>query len=415
MTTHVAWSEDGGHKWTIAGGTTHPGYLRSFDAVVAFDPRGHAFILYLAMDEMSFLGPTTRHGEFLHRSLDGGRTWNSSPITLIERAESQQDAVFEHMPKIAADTHAASPHVGNLYAVWDRQSFELRNGDIAVRQSEIMFTRSRDEGKTWSSPRAIDRYAATMNQGVTVGRDGTVYVMYAISKPGDYQIALSVSRDGGETFSGPRPVARTPARTSPVSSFPRSGANGRPSIAIDPRGAPGRLFVVWGDFRNGDRDIFSTTSVDEGRTWALPVRINDDPKSNGKDQAMSWLAVDPSDGSAYVLFYDRRDDPKNLLATVTLARSADGGRTWANYAWSDRASDPKRASLGDYIGLAAEGGRVYGAWTEDVPGEPTKAPAETTRKAEPGEFLVDGRSHPFGPSAIKIGIADFRAAAKAAR
>ena len=119
--------------------------------------------------------------------------------------------------------------------------------------------------------------------------------------------------------------------------FPRPG--GWPVVAIDPRGS-GRLFVVWGDYRRRPR-IVCATSEDSGRTWTEPVRVNDDPRGNGKDQSMQWLAVDPTDGAAYVVFYDRRDDPDNVSATVTLARSTDGGRTFTNYAWSDTASGPE--------------------------------------------------------------------------
>ena len=117
------------------------------------------------------------------------------------------------------------------------------------------------------------------------------------------------------------------------------------------------------------------------------------------------LAVDPSDGVPYVLFYDRRGDPKNLLATMTLARSTDGGRTFANYAWSLNQSDPKQASLGDYISLTALEGRVYGAWPETVPIEKW-APRKS--QTSPGGIVPDDLAMPWGPAPIRVGIADFR-------
>jgi len=132
-----------------------------------------------------------------------------------------------------------------------------------------------------------------------------------------------------------------------------------------------------------------------GRTWAEPIRVNDDPIHDGKDQIRSWVAVDPSDGAAYVVFYDRRGDPKNLLPTVTLARSVDGGRSFRNYAWTDTRSDPMQGVYGDYSGLAARDGLVYGAWMEQA--APTKG----------GPVLkVLGRAG--GPTKIQIGLADFR-------
>jgi hypothetical protein len=76
------------------------------------------------------------------------------------------------------------------------------------------------------------------------------------------------------------------------------------------------------------------------------------------------LAVDPLDGAAYVLFYDRRRDSINRQQIVALAQSTDGGRTFQNYAWTDQPFDAQGVFLGDYTGITALNGRVYGVWTE---------------------------------------------------
>src|ERR1039458_8533223 len=123
-------------------------------------------------------------------------------------------------------------------------------------------------------------------------------------------------------------------------------ANGFPQIAIDPRSndlrskdprnkdpRSRRLYVTWTDYRNGDLDVFCSTSTDGGKKWSAPVRVNNDAVHDGADQFFQWLAVDPIDGSVNVIFYDRRGDPKNRAQTVTLARSTDGGSSFQNYAW----------------------------------------------------------------------------------
>ena len=96
-------------------------------------------------------------------------------------------------------------------------------------------------------------------------------------------------------------------------------AYGFPQIAIDPRSK--RLYVTWSDYRNGDLDVFCSTSADAGRTWTAAVRVNNDSTHNGAEQFFQWLAVDPADGAAYVIFYDRRGDPGNRKQIVVLARS----------------------------------------------------------------------------------------------
>jgi hypothetical protein len=400
---HVAWSEDGGSTWAVADRTTHPEYTRSLDATVAFDTRGHAYLAYIGLDRMTM---GTRHGQFLSRSLDGGRTWEP-PVTLVSQPETEHEPDFDHIPNLVCDVAAESPYGDTVYVVWDRVLGGARGGTMFI-------TRSTDGGETWSEPHAFSTHPTRLAHTTAVASDGTLYVMvaqstvgvmYARPGEGEWEIVLLASRDGGESFDGPYPVVVSRARpdASGITGFPRQG--GWPVMAIDPRG-PGRLHAVWGDYRHGDRDLFATASADGGRTWSDPVRVNDDPVGNGRDQVMHWLAVDPSDGAVYVVFYDRRDDVENRCATVTLARSGDGGRTFANYCWSDRAVDPTAACLGDYLGLAALGGRVCGAWVEDVPAPPG-AERGVPSPPGPGERTPDEREWPWGTSAIRVGFADF--------
>ncbi len=398
---HVAWTADGGKTWTVAKNTTHKDYRVSIDTAIAFDLRGHAYLVFIGMNEMS---QTTRNGEYLLRSTDGGKTWEP-PVTLIENPGGSKP-IFEHIPYIVADNDTASPHAGNVYVVWTRNFFDERGDQINI-------VRSTDGGRTWSKPKVIAHEGSVIS--AVVGSDGTLYLMYVYFTR-DSEVAVAVSRDGGETFADPvtitRPSPNPNKYTGPGAAYAFPRSFGWPSMAIDPRGK-GRLFVAWGDYRNGDRDVMSVTSADQGRTWSKPVRVNNDPVGNGRDQLTQFVAVDPTDGAAYVLFYDRRNDAKNMLPTVTLARSVDGGRTFTNYAWSNKVLDPKQAVFGDYIGMAARGGLVYGAWVENIDSEP--GPRKSPQKVLSGSMTLEPDDWPFGPAAIRVGIADFRAAAGSKR
>src|SRR5690348_1826788 len=48
-----------------------------------------------------------------------------------------------------------------------------------------------------------------------------------------------------------------------------------PAFACDP--GSGQLYIAWSD-KGGDADILFSTSKDGGKTWSVPLRVNDDPK-----------------------------------------------------------------------------------------------------------------------------------------
>jgi hypothetical protein len=109
---------------------------------------------------------------------------------------------------------------------------------------------------------------------------------------------------------------------------------------------------------------------------------------------MQWLAVDPLDGSANIVFYDRRNDADNRKPMVVLARSTDGGKSFTNYVWDSNPFDPDEQFIGDYSGIAALGGKVYGIWarTPGAADKPDAASTETTKKVR---------------DYVEVGVADF--------
>ena len=395
---HAAYSADAGHTWQAAVGVDPKNYRVSGDVSAAFDNQGHAFVCYIAFDKLGTFNywahGATRNGIFVRRSLDGGKTWEADHIPVAEQTSSP-GIPFEDKPYIVADT-TKSKYAGNLYIGWTRWR---------IADSQIVLSRSSDDGKTWSQPIEIDAHpglprddnGAAEGFAGAVAPDGKLYAIWSQ----DNAIMLTASRDGGKTFSHAHPIIHTAPIMFAIQTLER--ANGFPQIAIDPKGK--RLYVTWSDYRNGDLDVFIATSDNGGKRWSEPVRVNNDPVHNGAEQFFQWLAVDPTDGSIDVLFYDRRNDPQNRKQIVVLARSTDGGHAFRNYAWSGNPFEASGVFFGDYSGIAAYGGRVYGIWTEkpapapeatDKPEEKTKADETKTAKAQPRGTIV------------KVGTADFR-------
>jgi hypothetical protein len=389
---HAAYSQDAGKTWTLADGVDPKNYRVSGDVSTVFDNQGHAFICYIAFDKLGTFNywahGATRNGIFVRRSLDGGKTWEPNHVPVVEQA-SQPGIPFEDKPYLVAD-NTKSKYAGNLYVGWTRWR---------LTDSQMVISRSTDDGKTWSEPVEIDAHpglprddnGAAEGFDGAVASDGTLYVVWSQ----DNDIMFTASRNGGKTFLRARAAIHTAPIMFAIDTLDR--ANGFPQIAIDPK--KDRIYVTWSDYRNGDLDVFISSSADRGRHWTRAARVNDDPVHNGAEQFFQWLAVDPVDGSVNVMFYDRRRDPNNRKQIVVLARSTDQGRTFKNYAWTENPFEAGGVFFGDYSGLAAYSGRVYGVWTE----KPAPPPESEERKAEEPKHT----SSPRRGTIVKLGTAGF--------
>ncbi|MGA8025037.1 MAG: sialidase family protein [Candidatus Acidiferrales bacterium] len=367
----IAYSEDSGATWQIAKHTAPENYAISGDVSLTYDAKGHAILCYIAFDKLGtsqyWAHNATRNGIFIRRSLDGGKTWESNAISVDEQP-TRKIMPFEDKPYIVADNNPQSPYKGNLYIGWT---------EFTLEKTAILFSRSTDGGKTWSPPQEIstheglprDDTGAVEGFTATAAADGTLYAAWADGST----IAMTTSKDGGATFGPSRAILDTAPSYYGVEAVER--ANGFPQLGLDP--TTNRLFLTFSDYRNGDVDVFCSTSIDRGAAWSPATRVNSDPLHNGADQFFQWLAVDPADGSANVVFYDRRHDPNNRAVSVVLARSTDGGQTFTNYAWPTAPFDPEGNFIGDYSGIAALQGKVYAVWTGHATSQQAKPQSKT--------------------------------------
>ena len=115
----------------------------------------------------------------------------------------------------------------------------------------------------------------------------------------------------------------------------------------------------------GGTKVFVATSTDGGVTWGSKVQM-----PAGGDQFNQWLAVDPSNGSVNVAYYDTqtKDAPTTLF---TLARSANGSTPYSAQTVATAPTDETGGvgvnlgnQYGDYEGIAAFGGVVRPVWTD---------------------------------------------------
>ncbi|HXW93025.1 MAG TPA: sialidase family protein [Terriglobales bacterium] len=392
----IAYSTDGGQTFALADLPAVEGWRGGGDVSVAFDNQGRVYLATLHFDKLgsaSYWGHGAgRNGIFVRRSLDGGKTWEKSAAAVKAFEKEAPNLEAEDMPRVFTDAKPRSPYVGNVYVGWI---------EWQIDQSIILFARSVDGAKTFETPKRISTHPGLPrddNGGLVgfvgvVGADGSIYAIWNDGST----IAFTQSHDGGRTFTPSRSVIDVaPPYFGGAGGIPGvSRAMGFPQIAVgrgkDKRPEP--LYVAWSDYRNGDVDVFCVSSADHGRSWSKPVRVNNDPIHDGIDQFFQWMTVDPVSGDVYVQFYDRRDDPGNRKTGFTLARSIDGAKSFASYAWAEHLFESSQpAFLGDYTWLTAYDRKVYGAWTEALPTADTPAKPERSRRPA---------------TVVRVGFADF--------
>ena len=349
---------DGGKTWTTVA-TPDPKNLVQGDDVMAFGSDGVAYHAHLSFDGIRFpRPPRAENGMIVNVSKDGGKTW-SDGTPAINHINTVTP--FEDKPGLVVDNAASSRWKGNVYMAWTR--FDVYGSANPEDHSQIYFTRSTDQGQTFAMPfRISDTGGDCLDSDNTVegavpavGPKGEVYVVWA----GPLGLVFDKSLDGGLTFGKDKVIGNIPGGWDfSVNGLER--ANGMPTTAVDLSNGPnkGTLYVNWIDARNGDPDVFVMYSRDGGDNWSQPVRVNDDPIKNGKEQFFTWMSVDPIDGSLNVVFYDRRDTSGSTTG-LTLARSVDGGRTFVNRKIDVKPFAPNpHIFFGDYSSISAYGGRV---------------------------------------------------------
>src|SRR5262245_2000250 len=351
----VGWSTDGGRTWTnLMNG---PAGRQSFcDPAVAIDRAGRFFVAYNTSDR----------GQGVALSTDLGATWRH-----VQVARAPAGGALDK-PHLAIDTSPTSPFEGRVYLSWTRAGSPLDGGtsDLSIHCS-----RSEDHGSTWSAPALLSPTTGhKTGSNLAVGPDGEVYCAWSTfaGMAGDENaIAFNRSLDGGVTWEAPRrPLANL--RGVHGTNIPNAGLRifSFPSLAVDRSEGPRRgwLHVLWVNIgqprvNSGDADVFAWRSMDRGTTWDGPVRVNDDLTSNAQWQV--WATCDDASGDLDGLFDDRREDPADREARAYVARSTDGGETWANFPVGDAPFLPVGiygTYMGDYVGIAALDSHVYPLW-----------------------------------------------------
>lgn len=262
---------------------------------------------------------------------------------------------------------AECPKTGTLYLTWTQ--FDEYESHNPKDSSRIMFSKSVDRGKHWSTPKVISALNGDCLDGdntvegavPAVNDKGEIFVVWT----GPHGIRFNKSDDQGETwFKKEKKITDHPGGW--AFNVPgMSRCNGLPIVQIDHSGGKynGRIYVNWADQRNGtdDTDIWLTYSDDEGKNWSKEICVNQD--NSQKHQFFTWMNIDQKDGSLYFVYYDRRSY-EDKQTDVYLAFSNNGGNTIREVKLSKSSFTPNaNIFFGDYINIAANKGVIRPIWS----------------------------------------------------
>jgi len=138
---------DGGKTWKTVP-TPNPSKLVQGDDVVVFSNDGVAYHAHLSFDGIRQQRPIrAENGMIVNVSKDGGNTWSDGTA-----AVNHINTVipFEDKPGLVVDNAPGSPSRGNVYLAWTR--FDVYGSTNPEHRSQIYFTRSTDQGQTFSMP-----------------------------------------------------------------------------------------------------------------------------------------------------------------------------------------------------------------------------------------------------------------------
>lgn len=223
----------------------------------------------------------------------------------------------------------------NVFVVWN---------EMVNKESEIFFSVSTDNGKTFSEPINVSNNTKeSIDAGLAVS-ENNIYLIWNQKTPDSIDIFFTKSTDYGNIFSTPINLSNSLS----VSAISRDL-----SIAVSDE----KLFVVWYTDSKENSDVFFTRSLDGGLNFSTHVNLSQ------SDALSKYSQVVVNEKNVYVVWHDYSQGNGDIF----LRESTDYGATFGSI--KNLSNDEQESNifiLGPQIALSED--RVFVAWQNKVDG-----------------------------------------------
>jgi hypothetical protein len=249
------------------------------------------------------------------------------------KVNSDTGMLVQNRPATATDS------AGNIWVVWD-QTTGTGDTDIYVGQLEA------DAGAFGPSVAIVSDPNSQGDPVIAIDSNDVIYVAWqGDDASGMWDIFVSTSADGTSWSSPVKVNSGDPNNESNQTS---------PAIAID-QASPNKIYVVWQDERDGNKDVWLATSTDDGSSWT-ETQITNDPQ----DQSEPVVVIDAND-VAYIAWTDWRDE---LTTGTDIYGAASDEGPWDNVPLVTTVSNQSSP-----VGALSSDGVVHLLWVDDANGD----------------------------------------------
>ena len=343
------YSKDGGLSWTSKQLKSSFGVYG--DPVLKFNSKGNLFYFHLASyNKTSHLDRIVcQKSESLDKKFNNG----TAPKPNGTKVQDKHWMVID-------------PESDVIYMTWTQ--FDAYDSADPKDSSIIVFSKSKDDGETWTTPKRISRFGGDCLDGdntvegamPALGENGELFVVWS----GPKGLMINVSKDQGETWLNEEKFLfdHEGGWNIEVDDFFR--CNGLPVFLSDHnKSSPyyGNLYLNWTiqNMNTGQTSVVFSSSSDNGKSWSIPKKVH--KQSDKYNHFLTWFTVDPSNGNLHFVYYRKGVDSKPT--DVMWAQSMDGGKSFKEQVISEKPFEPNPVVFfGDYLNIAARDNVVRPVW-----------------------------------------------------